>query len=149
VRPTLAGVRTSINRLATEASFTIPPAITNMIQNNVHFNGLDDVDPSDHIERFARVCDTFKIQGMNKDAIKLRLFPFSLSTKASSWLDYLPHDSVTTWEDLANKFLLRYFPPAKTAKPRAKIYAFQQDYDESFFEAWEWFKELIRKCPLH
>jgi hypothetical protein len=149
VRPTLAGVRTSINRPATEANFTIPPAIMNMIQNNVQFSGLADEDPSDHIQRFVRVCDTFKIQGMIDDAIKLRLFPFSLSLKASGWLNGLTQDSITTWEDLANKFLLRNFPPAKTAKLRVKIHAFQQDPDESFYEAWERFKQMIRKCPYH
>jgi hypothetical protein len=76
VKPTLASVRTGINRPATTASFTIPPAITNMIHNNVQFDGLADEDPSDHTQIFMEVCHTFKIQGMT-DAIKLSISLFS------------------------------------------------------------------------
>ncbi|PPD90687.1 hypothetical protein GOBAR_DD12374 [Gossypium barbadense] len=40
-----------------------------------------------------------------------------------------------------------YFPPSKNAKLRNEITTFQQLDDESLYEAWERFKELLRKCP--
>ncbi|KAI3762423.1 hypothetical protein L1987_52853 [Smallanthus sonchifolius] len=45
-----------------------------------------------------------KPRGVSKDTIYLRFFPFSLSWRASTWLDNLPENSITTWEDLETKF---------------------------------------------
>ncbi|NAW23538.1 hypothetical protein FGF82_23740, partial [Salmonella sp. gx-f9] len=43
----------------------------------------------------------------------------------------------------------KYFPPNKNAKLRNEITTFQQMDDESLYEAWERYKELLRKCPHH
>ena len=45
--------------------------------------------------------------------------------------------------------MVKYFPPSKNAKLRNEITIFQQLDDESLYEAWERFKELLRKCPHH
>ncbi|XP_056171576.1 F-box/LRR-repeat protein At3g03360-like [Syzygium oleosum] len=57
--------------------------------------------------------------------------------------------SITTWNDMAQKFLSKYFPPAKSAKMRNDITSFVQMDGESLYEAWERFKELLRRCPHH
>ena len=57
--------------------------------------------------------------------------------------------SITTWTDLAQKFLAKYFPPSKTAKLRNDIKFFTQIDNESIYEAWKRFKEMLRKCPHH
>ncbi|WRX28177.1 Retrotransposon gag domain - like 10 [Theobroma cacao] len=98
---------------------------------------------------FLKICDTFKYNGVTDDAIRLRLFPFSLRDKAKSWLNSLPNGSITTWEDLAQKFLAKFFPPTKTAKLRNNITSFTQFDGESLYEAWERFKELLQRCPHH
>ncbi|GJS40677.1 reverse transcriptase domain-containing protein [Tanacetum coccineum] len=41
------------------------------------------------------------------------------------------------------------FPPSKTTNLRNEITNFRQIAQESFSEAWERFKELLRKCPHH
>ncbi|KAH9735010.1 hypothetical protein KPL71_017596 [Citrus sinensis] len=51
--------------------------------------------------------------------------------------------------ELADKFLMKYFPPTKNAKLRNEITSFHQLEDESLYEAWERFKELLRRCPHH
>ncbi|KAI3826839.1 hypothetical protein L1987_00897 [Smallanthus sonchifolius] len=66
-----------------------------------------------------------------------------------AWLNSLPTGSITTWDDLAQKFPSKYFPPAKTAKLRNDITTFTQDDGESLYEAWERFKNMLRKCPHH
>ena len=63
-------------------------------------------------------------------------------------MNSLPPDSITTWSDLADKYLLKYFPPTKNAKLRSEITSFHQ-FEESLCDAWERFKELLRKCPHH
>ena len=61
-------------------NFEIKPSIIQMVQNN-EFRGLQEEDPYAHILTFLNVCATFKINGVTNDAIRLRLFPFSLGTK--------------------------------------------------------------------
>ena len=40
---------------------------------------------------------SFKIVGASQEAIRLLLFSFSLRDRARVWLNYLPPDSITTW----------------------------------------------------
>ncbi|GJT86895.1 reverse transcriptase domain-containing protein [Tanacetum coccineum] len=52
-------------------------------------------------------------------------------------------------EDLVSKFVNYFFPPSKTTNLKNDITNFQQKFDETFSEAWDRFKELLRKCPHH
>ncbi|GJR23555.1 reverse transcriptase domain-containing protein [Tanacetum coccineum] len=52
-------------------------------------------------------------------------------------------------EDLKTKFLNKYCPPGRTAKKMEEINNFQQEPDETLYQAWERFKELLMKCPQH
>ncbi|GKB50985.1 putative reverse transcriptase domain-containing protein [Tanacetum coccineum] len=79
----------------------------------------------------------------------LRAFPMSLTGAASRWLTNKPSGSIKTWEDLKTKFLSKYCPPAQTAKKMEEINNFQQEPDETLYQAWERFKELLMKCPQH
>ncbi|KAL5563299.1 hypothetical protein UlMin_033046 [Ulmus minor] len=130
-------------------NFEIKPAIIQMIQNLVQFGGLANDDPNLHIVNFLEICDTFKHNGVTDDAIRLRLFPFSLNSKAKAWLTSLPLGTITTWEGLVKSFLTKYFPPAKSAKMRNDITNFFQQDQESLYEAWERFKDILRKFPHH
>ncbi|GJT42428.1 pyruvate dehydrogenase (acetyl-transferring) kinase, mitochondrial [Tanacetum coccineum] len=75
----------------------------------------------------------------------LRAFPMYLTGAASRWLRNKPSGSITTWEDLKTKFLSKYCPPAQTAKKIEEINNFQQEPDETLYQAWERFKELLMK----
>ncbi|XP_048140761.1 uncharacterized protein LOC125316465 [Rhodamnia argentea] len=148
--PTIQGSTSSIGRPTIQANnFEIKPSLIQMLQNAVQFGGLPNDDPNIHLDAFLEICDTIKYNGVTDDAIRLRLFPFSLRDKAKSWLTSLPAGSITTWDDLAQKFLSKYFPPAKSAKMRNDISTFVRMDGESLYEAWERFKELLRRCPHH
>ncbi|GKF35016.1 retrovirus-related pol polyprotein from transposon TNT 1-94, partial [Tanacetum coccineum] len=73
----------------------------------------------------------------------------SLTRAASRWLRNKPNGSIKTWEDLKTKFLNKYCPPSRTAKKMEEINNFQQEPDETLYQAWECFKELLIKCPQH
>ncbi|XP_062100375.1 uncharacterized protein LOC133806271 [Humulus lupulus] len=120
-----------------------------MLQNVGQFSGMPTEDPHLHLRLFIEVSDSFKLPGVTEDALRLKLFPYSLRDRARAWLNSLPSDSVSTWQELAERFLMKYFPPTKNAKLRNEITSFQQLDEESLYEAWERFKELLRKCPHH
>ncbi|GJY43550.1 reverse transcriptase domain-containing protein [Tanacetum coccineum] len=82
-------------------------------------------------------------------SIKLMLFPFSLEGLARIWLEKEPPRSILTWDDLVSKFINQFFPPSKISNLRNGITRFQQRFDESFYEAWDRFNDLLRACPHH
>ncbi|GJW97348.1 reverse transcriptase domain-containing protein [Tanacetum coccineum] len=77
------------------------------------------------------------------------LFPFSLEGAARIWLEKEPPRSILTWDDLVSKFINKFFPPSKTTNLRNEITRFQQRFDETFYEAWDRFNDLLRACPHH
>ncbi|GJT34903.1 putative reverse transcriptase domain-containing protein [Tanacetum coccineum] len=83
------------------------------------FSGLDNEDVNEHIKKVLEI---------------LRNEPTGL---------------IKTWEDLKTKFLNKYCPPGRTAKKMEEINNFQQEPDETLYQAWERFKELLIKCPQH
>ncbi|GJS08057.1 hypothetical protein Tco_0364853 [Tanacetum coccineum] len=87
------------------------------------FYGFERDDPHSHIRWFNKITSTLKYKNVPHDAIKLMFFPFSLEGAAWIWLEKEPSRSIHTWEDLR--------------------------FDETFSEAWDRFKDLLRKCPHH
>ncbi|XP_062104029.1 uncharacterized protein LOC133815176 [Humulus lupulus] len=129
------------------AQFELKPVMFHMLQTVGQFSGMPTEDPHLHLRLFIEVSDSFKLPGVIEDALRLKLFTYSLRDRARAWLNSLPSDSVTTWQELAERFLMKYFPPTKNAKLRSEITSFQQLDEESLYEAWERFKELLCKCP--
>nr|GEW16296.1 hypothetical protein [Tanacetum cinerariifolium] len=68
---------------------------------------------------------------------------------ARIWLEKEPLRSIFTWDDLVSKFSNQFFHPSKTTNLRNEITNFQQRFDESFMEACDIFKDLLRACPHH
>nr|GEW80124.1 reverse transcriptase domain-containing protein [Tanacetum cinerariifolium] len=87
-----------------------------------------------------------------EDAIFIdQAYAFSFLARGAAWiwLEKEPPRSIQTWNDLVSKFINQFFPPSKTTNLRNEITRFQQRFDESFYEAWERFNDLLRACPHH
>nr|GEW19553.1 reverse transcriptase domain-containing protein [Tanacetum cinerariifolium] len=81
--------------------------------------------------------------------IKTNLLQLSLEGDARIWYEKEPPNSILTSDDLINKFVNQFFPPSKTTHLKNKISRFTQRFEETFGEAWERFKEMLRACPHH
>nr|GEW77100.1 reverse transcriptase domain-containing protein [Tanacetum cinerariifolium] len=127
------------------SNFELKQTLINLVQSN-QFTGRQD--PHNHLRFFNKVTSTFRHPEVPNTTIKLLFFPFSLEGEARTWLDKEPPDSILTWEDLVSKFINQLFPPSKTTYLRNEIINFLQKPNETFNEAWERFKDLLRQC-LH
>ena len=142
-------VQTAIRRPPIQANnFELKSVTVKMLQN-ILFHGLPHENPNMHLTNFLEVCDTIKYNGVTEEALRLRLFPLSLGDRAKHWLTSQPPDSITTWNDLVQKFLTNFFPPSKIAQLVQEINTFGQLEGENLAEAWGRFHELLRKCPHH
>nr|GEV18691.1 hypothetical protein [Tanacetum cinerariifolium] len=126
--------------------FELKHSLINMMITDQFF-GLEKDNPHDHIRWFNKITSTIKYRDVPNSVIKLILFPFSLARVAPRWLEKEPPHSITTWEDLLSKFINEFFPPSRTTSLRNEISNFQQKFEESFHEAWDRYKDLIRACP--
>ena len=129
-------------------NFEMKPALITMVQQN-QFTGHPTEDPNEHLGRFLIMENTMKLNGVRPEVIKLHLFPFSLRDIAATWYESLPYGSVDTWTELMEAYLGRFFPPSLTSERRREIIVFQQGEDESLYIAWEQFKRLLKRCPMH
>ncbi|GJR44821.1 reverse transcriptase domain-containing protein [Tanacetum coccineum] len=127
-------------------NFELKQTLINLVQGN-QFTGKQD--PHNHLQFFNKVTSTFRHPEVLNTSIKLLLFPFSLEGEAQTWLDKEPPQSILTWDDLVSKFINQFFPPSKTTYLRNEITTFYQKPNETFNEAWERFKGLLRQCPHH
>ncbi|GKA12401.1 reverse transcriptase domain-containing protein [Tanacetum coccineum] len=132
----------------TADNFELKHGLLTLVQNKQFF-GLDKEDPHAHIRYFNKITSTLKFPNVPNTSIKLMLFPFSLEGAARIWLEKEPPRSILTWDDLVSKFINQFFPPSKTTNLRNEITSFRQRFDESFSEAWDRFKDLLRACPHH
>nr|GEV89713.1 reverse transcriptase domain-containing protein [Tanacetum cinerariifolium] len=132
----------------TADNFELKHGLLTLVQNKQFF-GHDKEDPHAHVRYFNKITSTLKFPNVPNTSIKLMLFPFSLKGAARIWLEKEPPRLICTWDDLVLKFINQSFPPSKTTNLRNEIINFHQRFDESFSEAWDRFKDLLRACPHH
>ena len=88
--------------------------VTLQMLHNIQFHGLPSKNPNAHLTSFIKVCDTVKDNGVTKEALRLSLFPLSLSYRAKHCLTSQPPDSITSWNDLVQKFLTKFSHPQRS-----------------------------------
>nr|GEW41117.1 reverse transcriptase domain-containing protein [Tanacetum cinerariifolium] len=129
-------------------NFELKHGLINLVQNKQFF-GHDKEDSHAHIRYFNKITSTMRVPNVPSSSIKLMLFPFSLEGAARIWLEKEAPRSILTWEHLVSKFINQFFPPSKMTNLRNEITRFQQRFDESFYEVWERFNDMLRACLHH
>nr|GEU34336.1 reverse transcriptase domain-containing protein [Tanacetum cinerariifolium] len=99
--------------------FELKHSPINMMTSDQFF-GLEKDNPHDHIRWFNKITSTIKYKDVPNSTIKLMLFSFSLAGAAR-----------------------------RTTNLHNEISNFQQRFDESFHEAWDRYKDLLRTCLHH
>ncbi|XP_070005823.1 uncharacterized protein [Nicotiana sylvestris] len=82
---------------------------------------------------------------MLEDALRLRMFPFSLRGKALDLLERLPNHSITMWDELANKFTTKFFSPGHMTALKDGILAFKQEPNKPLHE--NRYRNMVNECP--
>jgi hypothetical protein len=66
------------------------------IQSLPTFLGLAHENPYDFLSEIQAICSTIQLVGFTKDALKMRLFVFSLKDRAKHWFQSLKPNSITS-----------------------------------------------------
>ena len=83
------------------------------------------------------------MNGIDHNVIKLKLFPFSIRNKARNWFKILMPGSIDTLGTLVETLLIELFIP----QFRVEIMQFRQGDQETLNDAWNRFKEMLRRFP--
>ncbi|KAK9003784.1 hypothetical protein V6N11_018681 [Hibiscus sabdariffa] len=146
----LEGLNPAVVILEFEAEhFEVKPVMFNMLHTIGQFGGSPVENARQHLKSFLEICTSFKIQGVSNDILKLKLFPYLLRDKTKAWWNNLPPDSYQSWIELSRGFLAKFSYSNMTDKLRSEITSFRQEDDEAMHEAWERYRDLCRRCPMH
>ncbi|GKA32246.1 reverse transcriptase domain-containing protein [Tanacetum coccineum] len=132
----------------TANEFAIKGNHLTLVKGN-QFDGRTKTDPHKHIHEFLGICDMFKYRDTENEAVRLMMFPLSLTREAKTWLDELNEGTIETWDELRTAFISRFFPPALFDRLLGEIRAFSQHENESLTDAWLRMKEMLRNCHGH
>ncbi|GKC42954.1 reverse transcriptase domain-containing protein [Tanacetum coccineum] len=132
----------------TANEFAIKGNHLTLVKGN-QFDGRTKTDPHKHIHEFLGICDMFKYRDTKNEAVRLMMFPLSLTGEAKTWLDELNEGTIETWDELRTAFISRFFPPALFDRLLGEIRAFSQHENESLTDAWLRMKEMLRNCHGH
>jgi len=100
--PTTDNIRTG-PAIEIDCNFELKPGLINMVQVK-QFCGKAHEDARAHLQHFLEICSTFTISEVPRDAILLRVFPFSLFVRAKQWF-YATKEKNTTWALCSMNFL--------------------------------------------
>nr|GEV10116.1 reverse transcriptase domain-containing protein [Tanacetum cinerariifolium] len=113
------GPITPVNIQAT--NFVLKNHMIQQVQNSCQFHGLLGDDANKLLGKFLTITQSMKQNEVTDDALRLYLFPYSLTHHATAWFDRLPKNSIHTFLEMASKFIFKYFPPSMVMKLRNDI----------------------------
>nr|GEY65900.1 hypothetical protein [Tanacetum cinerariifolium] len=91
----------------------------------------------------------FAIKDTKNEAVRLMMFPVSLTGEVKTWLDELNEGTIKTWDELRTTFISRFFPLALFDRLLGEIRAFSHHENDSLTNSWLRMKELLRNYHGH
>ncbi|GJV31989.1 hypothetical protein Tco_1392389 [Tanacetum coccineum] len=73
------------------------------------FNGIVGENAFEQIDNFLEVVGPLKIKGLSHDRFRLNVCPISLTGVANEWFKKSCIGSVTTWENVVEKFIQKFY----------------------------------------
>nr|GEV93751.1 reverse transcriptase domain-containing protein [Tanacetum cinerariifolium] len=119
-----------------------------MIREN-QFDGRIWSDPHRHIVDFLEISNLIEYGENLEEMVMLMTFPFLLFGEAKTWLNKLDEGKITSWNELRESFVSRYFSPAKFKRLPNGIHNFHQFDHETLVNTWLRLKEMIHTCYGH
>nr|GEV97361.1 reverse transcriptase domain-containing protein [Tanacetum cinerariifolium] len=119
-------------------------------------DALDSAAGGNFLDKIPREClsiieSKYKIVASLEDKLDIRMNRFEkyLNDMKNSFIT--PTAPLKEVEETSERetFINQFFPPSKTTYLRNEITNFLQKPNETFNEAWEHFKDLLRQCPHH
>ena len=68
------------------------------------FSGEIHEDPYEHLKEFEELCSGLEILGMTQEALRWKLFSFSLIERAEQWYTRMMGNMSGDWEELRDDF---------------------------------------------
>nr|GEW17096.1 reverse transcriptase domain-containing protein [Tanacetum cinerariifolium] len=134
----------------------VDPTLLNDFEMATDENGDPPVLDLRTMEELCQPTLNGRVNEVIDDALRLYLFPHSLTHHATAWFDRLPRNSINTFEQMAKMFLRKYFPPSIVTKLRNEFTDFRQRPDESLFKVWNLYEkafgeryDLIKNMTAH
>ncbi|XP_075097922.1 uncharacterized protein LOC107803687 [Nicotiana tabacum] len=131
------------------STFKVEHGLILMLKAEGFYRNSTDDDPTQHLRNFLGVCAMHKHSNVSDDALRLRLFKYSLVGEVRKWIQNLPPHSIHSWPELVRAFLAKWFPQSKKSELRDKIFFFKQLPGEHLHEAWDRFKLYLVMSPNH
>ncbi|GJW86436.1 hypothetical protein Tco_0161776 [Tanacetum coccineum] len=104
-------------------NFTVKEHHLSMIKDR-QFDGRSRVDLHKHITKFVKIYGLFRCGNTNADAIKLKLFPSSLSGEAKRFNELSP-GVITTWEEIRQAFMNGLDEPTQSILDAGGIFLYK------------------------
>ncbi|GJR20500.1 hypothetical protein Tco_0969027 [Tanacetum coccineum] len=115
-----------------KSGYELKGKFLNDLHNNA-FDGTNGEDTVKHIEYFLRIVDQIDLPNINRDKLRVVVFPISLVGGARRWFDMIK-ESIDSWIDLTAKFFRKYYPPSRTSKTNTQM--IRWDPTNPKFENW-------------
>ncbi|GJS02862.1 zinc finger, CCHC-type containing protein [Tanacetum coccineum] len=79
------------------------------LQKNI-YHGTHYEDVVDHIAKVLKMVDLIYVSRVDSHQLRMKVFPISLADDAKEWWISYGDEKITTWEELVEKFLCRFYP---------------------------------------
>ena len=93
-----------------------------------NFYGLPSKDPNTFLFEFDVLCNSYEYIN---DAQNMKLFPTTLKEASLQWFMGLARKSIQTWDDMKQKFLIKYQDYCKSRDAREEMCKMSTKEDET------------------